>query len=103
MTNYAIIDITGKQLWIEPKRYYTVDRIKLNIGKKIAFQRILFLSKEHKLEIGKPFVQSMSISASLLRHFLAPKTLVYKMQPKKKTRRKRGHRQHLTTFLVDNF
>nr|YP_009504639.1 ribosomal protein L21 [Cyanophora biloba]AWW13858.1 ribosomal protein L21 [Cyanophora biloba] len=104
MTNYAIIDIAGIQLWVEPKRYYSTNRINLEIGKKIALQRILLLAKqEEAIKIGQPFLKSFSINALILRHFLAPKVIVYKMQPKKKTRRKRGHRQHLTSFLIDNF
>nr|NP_043287.1 ribosomal protein L21 [Cyanophora paradoxa]P48128.1 RecName: Full=Large ribosomal subunit protein bL21c; AltName: Full=50S ribosomal protein L21, cyanelle [Cyanophora paradoxa]AAA81318.1 ribosomal protein L21 [Cyanophora paradoxa] len=104
MTTYAIIDIAGKQLWVEPKRYYSVNKINVEIGKKIALQRILLLSKiGEKIKIGQPFLNGISINAIILRHFLAPKVIVYKMQPKKKTRRKRGHRQHLTSFLINDF
>jgi large subunit ribosomal protein L21 len=38
----------------------------------------------------------------VLAHRRGPKLLVYKMRPKKKTRRKNGHRQELTRVLVQS-
>jgi large subunit ribosomal protein L21 len=37
----------------------------------------------------------------VMRHFRDRKVIVYKMQPKKKTRKKRGHRQEVTRWMVD--
>ena len=36
-----------------------------------------------------------------MRHFRGRKVLVYKMKPKKKTRKKRGHRQEITRLMID--
>ena len=38
----------------------------------------------------------------MLAHRRGPKILVYKMRPKKKTRRKNGHRQELTRVMVQS-
>ena len=35
-------------------------------------------------------------------HRRGPKIMVYKMRPKKKTRRKNGHRQELTRVMVQS-
>ena len=37
-----------------------------------------------------------------MEHRRGPKIIVYKMRPKKKTRRKNGHRQELTRVLVQS-
>ena len=37
-----------------------------------------------------------------MRHYRARKIIVYKMQPKKKTRKKRGHRQEVTRLMIDS-
>ena len=37
-----------------------------------------------------------------MRHRRGKKVIVYKMQPKKKTRKKRGHRQELTRLMIDS-
>jgi large subunit ribosomal protein L21 len=46
-------------------------------------------------------VEGAEVSATVMRHLRGPKLIVYKMQPKKKTRKKRGHRQELTRIMVD--
>jgi large subunit ribosomal protein L21 len=38
----------------------------------------------------------------VLRHFRGRKVIVYKMKPKKKTRKKRGHRQEITRLMIDS-
>ncbi len=37
-----------------------------------------------------------------MRHFRDRKVLVYKMKPKKKTRKKRGHRQEVTRLMINS-
>jgi large subunit ribosomal protein L21 len=37
-----------------------------------------------------------------MEHRRAKKIIVYKMQPKKKTRKKRGHRQDLTRLMINS-
>ncbi len=38
----------------------------------------------------------------MLRHRRSRKVIVYKMQRKKKTRKKKGHRQHQTRLLIES-
>jgi large subunit ribosomal protein L21 len=37
-----------------------------------------------------------------MQHRRGKKVIVYKMRPKKKTRKKRGHRQEITRFMIDS-
>ena len=43
----------------------------------------------------------MKIKGKVLEHLRGRKTLVYKMRPKKKARKKQGHRQELTRVLIE--
>ncbi len=52
------------------------------------------------LKLGKPYVESATVEAEVVQHKKAKKVVVFKMQPKKHTRSKRGHRQHQTTIKV---
>ena len=47
------------------------------------------------------FVDDVKIDVTVLRHISGPKVRVYKMRPKKKTRKKQGHRQQLTRVLIN--
>ena len=50
--------------------------------------------------VGKPYVKDAKIELEVVSHKRDKKILVYKMRPKKKTRRKMGHRQELTRVMV---
>ena len=99
---YAIVEISGRQFWIETGKYYDVNRIGLDLGKNFFFNRILFLNNDGEIFIGKPYLESVKIKGKILEHFRGKKHLVYKMKPKKKTRKKQGHRQNLTRVLIED-
>ena len=99
---YAIVEISGRQFWIETGKYYDFNRISIDLGKKIILNRVLLFNNEGKLEIGKPYLKSIKIKGKILEHFRGKKIIVYKMRPKKKTRKKQGHRQELTRVLIED-
>ena len=98
---YAIVEISGRQFWIETGKYYDFNRIPTELGKEIILNRVLLLNDEGNVLIGKPYLESVKIKGKILEHLRGKKTIVYKMRPKKKTRRKQGHRQELTRVLID--
>jgi large subunit ribosomal protein L21 len=98
---YAIVEISGRQFWIETGKYYDFNRIPTELGKQITFNRVLLINNEENLLIGKPHLESVQIKGKILEHFRGKKTIVYKMRPKKKTRKKQGHRQDLTRVLIE--
>jgi len=99
---YAIVEISGRQFWIETGKYYDFNRISTELGKEIILNRVLLLNDEGKILIGKPYLESVKIKGKVLEHLRGKKTIVYKMRPKKKTRRKQGHRQELTRVLIED-
>lgn len=98
---YAIVEISGRQFWIEPGKYYDVNQLSVVLGKEITFNRVLLWQRKGTLSIGQPYLEKVIITGKIVKHFRGKKTLVYKMRPKKKTRRKQGHRQALTRILVE--
>ena len=99
---YAIVEISGRQFWIETGKYYDFNRIPIELGKEILLNRVLLLNDEGKISIGKPYLESVSVKGKILEHLRGKKTIVYKMRPKKKTRKKQGHRQDLTRVLIED-
>ena len=99
---YAVVEISGRQFWIEMGKYYDFNRIPTELGKQITLNRVLLLNNEGDLLIGNPYVESVKVKGKVLEHLRDKKTIVYKMRPKKKTRRKQGHRQELTRVLIEN-
>ena len=99
---YAIVEISGRQFWIETGKYYDFNRIPTELGKKITLNRVLLLNNDGDVLIGKPYLETVKIKGKILEHLRGKKTIVYKMRPKKKTRRKQGHRQELTRVLIED-
>lgn len=99
---YAIVEISGKQFWIETGNYYDFNRIPTELGKEISLNRVLLVNDEGNVSIGQPYLENVKIQGKILEHLRGKKTIVYKMRSKKKTRRKQGHRQELTRVLIEN-
>ena len=99
---YAIVEISGRQFWVETGKYYDFNRIPTESGKKLTLNRILLLNTDGTIQIGSPYVDTIKIKGKVLKHFRSKKTTVYKMRPKKKTRKKRGHRQELTRVFIED-
>lgn len=99
---YAIVEISGRQFWIETGKYYDLNRIPIDIGKEILLTRVLLLNNNDELLIGKPYINNVKIKGKILNHLRGQKSIVYKMRPKKKSRKKQGHRQELTRVLIED-
>lgn len=99
---YAIIEISGRQFWIEIGKYYDFNRIPAELGREIFLNRVLLVNNETNVFIGQPYLENVNIQGRILEHLRGKKIIVYKMRSKKKTRRKKGHRQELTRVLIEN-
>lgn len=99
---YAIVEISGSQFWIEVGKYYDFNRIPIELGKEIILNRVLLFNNDGKLFIGQPYLERIKIKGKILNHLRGEKTLIYKMQSKKKTRKKQGHRQEMTRILIED-
>ncbi|MEM7773778.1 MAG: 50S ribosomal protein L21 [Cyanobacteria bacterium P01_A01_bin.37] len=97
---YAIVETSGTQLRVEPGRFYDVNRLHVEEDESITLDKVLFVENDGDFTIGQPFVEGATVEATVQRHLRGRKIIVYKMQPKKKTRKKRGHRQELTRVMV---
>jgi large subunit ribosomal protein L21 len=99
---YAIVEISGRQFWIEEGKYYDFNRIPTDLGKQITLNRVLLVNDGENVLIGQPYLESVKIKGKILEHFRGKKTIIYKMRPKKKTRKKQGHRQELTRVFIED-
>lgn len=95
-----MVEIGGHQLIVEEGRWYTVNRLQAEPGSKIQLGRVLAIKHDGKFHVGQPFLEGAKVEAEILEELKGPKVIVYKMKPKKHYRRKNGHRQPLTKFMV---
>ncbi len=99
---YAIIETGGKQLRVEPGRFYDVELLPTEPDHTITLETVLLVQHNGDVTIGQPFVEGATVEGTVMRHLRGRKVLVYKMKPKKKTRKKRGHRQEITRLMINS-
>ena len=98
--SFAIAEASGKQYLFEVNRYYDLDRIDAKEKDKITLENILLIKDKDSISIGKPYIKNAIIELEVISHKRDKKIIVYKMRPKKKTRKKMGHRQEQTRVMV---
>ena len=98
--SYAIIEAGGTQLRVEPGRFYDLNRLEGEPETAYVIERVLLVNHDDVVTVGQPFVAGATVEGEILSHRRGRKIIVYKMRPKKKTRKKRGHRQELTRLLI---
>ncbi|WP_017302788.1 50S ribosomal protein L21 [Spirulina subsalsa] len=99
---YAIVETGGKQLRMEPGRFYDIELLPVEGDSPHTLDKVLLVNNDGEVQIGQPFVEGATVEGTVVRNFRGRKVIVYKMRPKKKTRKKRGHRQELTRFMVNS-
>lgn len=99
---YAIVEASGTQVWLQPNRYYDLDRIQAEVDDTIKLDNVLLVKDSSGTTLGQPFVKDASVELKVMAHRRGQKVIIYKMRPKKKTRRKNGHRQELTRVMVQS-
>jgi large subunit ribosomal protein L21 len=100
--SYAIIETGGKQLRVEPGRFYDIELLHVEPETQVTIDKVLLIAHDGEVHIGQPLVEGGTVEGTVLRHFRGRKVIVYKMRPKKKTRKKRGHRQETTRLAIDS-
>nr|YP_010330343.1 ribosomal protein L21 [Rhodella violacea]UNJ18059.1 ribosomal protein L21 [Rhodella violacea] len=100
--NYAIIEASGKQFWVEPGRFYDFNYLPLEPGSSIIFNKVLLSNQNGEINIGSPCLEQVKIKATILRHLSGKKVIIYKDKPKKQARSKRGYRPSLTRILINS-
>lgn len=99
---YAIIETGGKQLRVEPGRFYDIELLPVDPDTDYTIEKVLLVNHDKEITVGQPFVEGATVEGTVLKHWRGPKVLVYKMKPKKKTRKKKGHRQEITRLMINS-
>ena len=97
---YAVIESCGKQYKVAEGDVVFFEKLDVEEGKKVTFDKIVLVSDEGKVQVGNPYVKSMKVEGKVVAHGKGKKIIVFKMKPKKNYRRKQGHRQPYTKVEI---
>ena len=97
---YAIIESCGKQYKVAQGDVVFFEKLDVEEGKKVTFDKVILVSEEEKVQVGNPYVKGVKVEGKVVSHGKAKKIIVFKMKAKKNYRRKQGHRQPYTKVEI---
>lgn len=96
---YAIVEVGGRQYRVAPGEKFLVEKLKQPAGALVELP-VMLLSDEAGVQVGKPYVDGKTLSARVVGEAKGEKLIAFKYMPKKRYRKKTGHRQHYTVLQV---
>jgi large subunit ribosomal protein L21 len=93
---YAVIKTGGKQYRVAADEVVTIEKVAGDAGASIEFTEVLMVGTK----IGTPVVSGAKVVAEVVEQGRGPKVIAFKKRRRKNSRRKRGHRQDLTTVRI---
>jgi len=98
--SYAVIRTGGKQYRVEPGTTLRIEKLAGEVGATVEFPDVLLAGDGEAVRIGTPLVEGAVVRGQILAHDRDKKILIFKKKRRKNYRRRRGHRQSITTVRV---
>ncbi|UFN49619.1 50S ribosomal protein L21 [Roseomonas sp. OT10] len=97
---YAVIRTGGKQYRVTPNAVLAVEKLEAEPGQTVTFQDVLVLGGESGVTLGAPTVAGATVTATVLEQKRGEKVIIFKKRRRQNSRRKNGHRQHMTVLRI---
>jgi large subunit ribosomal protein L21 len=97
---YAVIKTGGKQYRVAKDDVLTVEKLDGDAGAKLEFTEVLLVGSGDDVKLGAPLLKGAKVTAELVGQTRGPKIISFKKRRRKNSRRKRGHRQDLSTIRI---
>jgi large subunit ribosomal protein L21 len=97
---FAVIRTGGKQYRVTPDMVLKVEKLAGEAGETITFTDVLAVGSEAGVTIGAPNVAGASVTATVIAQDRLDKVIIFKKRRRQNSRRKNGHRQHVTVLRV---
>lgn len=92
----AVIKTGGKQYCVEEGSIIYIEKLDVEAGQKVVFDEVLMANGV----VGTPTVKGATVTGEVIKHGKNKKVIVFKYLPKKKSRKKQGHRQPYTKVEI---
>ena len=97
---YAVLETGSKQYRVAKGDTLEVERLEVEAGKTVTFDRVLLVNSEGKVAVGSPTVANASVVADVVEHVRGDKKIAFKMKRRKGYHKTIGHRQELTIVKI---
>jgi len=90
---YAVIITGGKQYKVQEGDIIYVEKLGIEEGQPVVFDKVLTVNSDDGLKVGAPYVVGATVEAQVIRNAKAKKVVIFKYKAKKNEKKKMGHRQ----------
>lgn len=97
---FAVIQTGGKQYVVKEGDQLSVEKLDVEAGQTVLFDRVLLIEEGEKTLIGTPVLETAVVKAQVIENYKDDKIIVFKKIRRKQYRRTRGHRQPLTKVAI---
>jgi large subunit ribosomal protein L21 len=98
---YAIVEIAGLQYKVEKDQRLYVNRLNVEAGKKVKFDRVLLIEEKGDVKVGAPVIDGAVIEATVNSEVKGDKVLIFKKKRRKGYQKMNGHRQIFTSITIN--
>ncbi len=97
---YAIIETGGKQYKVAVGEKVKVEKLTVDEGGEVVFDKIVAVKNDAGLKAGAPYVEGAKVVGEVTEQGKHKKIVVVHYKAKKNIKKKNGHRQPYTEVLV---
>lgn len=97
---YAVLETGSKQYRVVAGDTLKIERLAVEAGQPVTFNRVLLVNHDGKVTVGSPTVSSAAIVADVVEHIRGEKKIAFKMKRRKGYHKTIGHRQELTVVKI---
>ncbi|OAJ68795.1 50S ribosomal protein L21 [Gluconobacter cerinus] len=98
---FAVIRTGGKQYRVAPESILKVEKLEAEAGSTVTFSDVLMVGSEGSVTVGAPVVAGATVTATVVAQDRLAKVIIFKKRRRQNSRRKNGHRQHVTVLRID--
>lgn len=97
---YAVVQLAGRQYRVSPGDEIFVEKLEAEAGSEMKLPIMLLSDDSGAVTVGKPIVEGREITAQVIGDQKGEKLVIFKYHPKKRYRKKTGHRQSYTKIRI---
>ncbi|MCX8601546.1 MULTISPECIES: 50S ribosomal protein L21 [unclassified Gilliamella] len=97
---YAVFQSGGKQHRVSEGQVVRLEKIEVETGSEIVFDKVLMVANGEDIKVGAPFVEGATIKAEIVEHGRGDKVKIVKFRRRKHYRKQQGHRQWFTDVKI---
>ena len=98
---FAVIETGGKQYKVTEGDILFIEKLGVEDGEKVTFDKVMAVSEGEKTTVGAPYVEGATVTANVIKSGKGKKIYVMTYKPKKNEKMKKGHRQPYTKVQIE--